>query len=79
MTAVVRGSTGEPVILLAGDTRQEVPETTLTDLIKAATAVLSVAELQAVSRVVPTLGTLRVDSRVPLDGKILTVYRLAVD
>jgi len=79
MTAVVRGSTGEPVILLPGDTRQELPETTLTDLIKVATAVLSAAELQAVNRAIPTLGTRQADSRVSFDGTTLTIYRLTAD
>jgi len=78
MTAVVRGSTGEPVILLPGDARQEVSETTLINIIKAATVVLSAAELQAVSKAIPRLGTDRLDSRVPVCGGALTVYRLSV-
>ncbi|MER6128281.1 hypothetical protein ABT173_38070 [Streptomyces sp. NPDC001795] len=79
MTAVVRGSTGEPVILLPGDAHQEVPETTLINIIKAATAVLSAAELQAVSKAIPRLGTGGLDSHVSVDGNVLTVYRLTVD
>ncbi|MFE9312839.1 hypothetical protein ACIQCF_26250 [Streptomyces sp. NPDC088353] len=79
MTAVVRGSTGETVILLPGDARQEVSEATLTDLIKVATAVLSAAELQTISRVVPRLTTSQMDSCVSVDGMALTVYRLTVD
>ncbi|MGX4687737.1 hypothetical protein [Streptomyces sp. JNUCC 63] len=78
MTAVVRGSTGEPVILLPGDARQEVSEATLADLFKAAAAVLSAAELQAVSRAISELGTGRVDSCVPVEGTIVTVYRVTV-
>ncbi|MGW3508584.1 hypothetical protein [Streptomyces sp. NPDC000994] len=79
MTAVVRGSTGETVILLPGDARQEVSEATLTDLIKAATAVLSAAELQTLSSVVLRLTTSQMDSCVSVDGMPLTVYRLTID
>ncbi|MFF4788908.1 MULTISPECIES: hypothetical protein [unclassified Streptomyces] len=79
MTAVVRGSNGETVVLLPGDARQEVPEATLTDLIKAATAVLSAAELQTISRVIPRLTTSQMDSCVSVDGMALTVYRLTID
>ncbi|MFE7235960.1 hypothetical protein ACWCRF_18930 [Streptomyces sp. NPDC002405] len=79
MTAVVRGSTGETVILLPGDAGQEVSEATLTDLIKVATAVLSAAELQTISRDIPRLTISQMDSCLSVDGMALTVYRLTVD
>ncbi len=77
-TAVVRSSTGEAVILLAGDSLRQIPETTVTDMIKAAAAVLSAAELQTVNNAVPKLGTGPADFHVRCDGRELTVYRLAV-
>ncbi|MCC5476475.1 hypothetical protein [Streptomyces barringtoniae] len=78
MTAVVRSSTGEAVVLLSGDSLRQVPETTFTDMIKAAAAVLSAAELQNLNNAVPTLGTGPPDFHVRVDGHELTVYRLAV-
>ncbi|AJE39132.1 hypothetical protein [Streptomyces nodosus] len=76
MIAVVRGSTGEPVILLPGDPHQEVPEATLTDIIRAAAAVLSAAELRTVSRAITALATDQVDFCVAIGETVLTVYRL---
>ncbi|MFJ3824587.1 hypothetical protein [Streptomyces nodosus] len=78
MIAVVRGSTGEPVILLPGDPHQEVPEATLTDIVRAAAAVLSAAELRTVSKAITALGTGQVDSCVAVGETVLTVYRLTV-
>lgn len=79
MTAVVRGSTGEPVILLSGDAYQQVPRTTLTDMIKAAASVLSAAELEAVDHAVHRLGAgLLPDFEVCVEGHVLNVYRLTV-
>jgi hypothetical protein len=78
MTAVVRGSTGEPVILLSGDGCQGVSEAVLADVMRAAAVVLSAAELRAVGRAVRGLNTGRPDSYVAVDGTVLTVYRLLV-
>ncbi|MEU0598032.1 hypothetical protein ABZ484_07205 [Streptomyces sp. NPDC006393] len=78
MTAVVRSSTGEAVVLLSSDALRRVPEATLADMFKAAAAVLSAAELQAVHKVVPELGTGLPDFRVRVEGRLLTAYRLAV-
>jgi hypothetical protein len=78
MTAVVRSSTGEAVVLLSGDWLRQVPETAFTDMIKAAAAVLSAAELKTVSDAVPALGTGPPDFQVRVGGMDLTVYRLAV-
>ncbi|GAA3775692.1 hypothetical protein GCM10022206_13030 [Streptomyces chiangmaiensis] len=77
MTAVVRGSSGEPVILLSGNGRRGVSEETLLDMIKVAAVVLSEAELGVVSRAVPRLRAGRADSCVWVGGEVLTVYRLA--
>ncbi|WP_086731538.1 hypothetical protein [Streptomyces carpinensis] len=74
----MRSSTGEVVVLLSGDSLRQVPETTLTDMIKAAAAVLSAAELQTVNNAVPRLGTGPPDFHVRVEGNDLTVYRLTV-
>lgn len=79
VTAVVRGSTGEPVILLSGDMNGEVPEATLVDVINAATAILDTAELRTVSKAIPRLGAGPADSCVSVDGIVLKVYRLTVN
>ncbi|MGW2696698.1 hypothetical protein [Streptomyces sp. NPDC001296] len=74
----MRSSTGEAVVLLCGDSLGQVPETTFTDMIKAAAAVLTAAELQTVNNALPTLGTAPPDFHIRLDGNELTVYRLTV-
>ncbi|WP_330343193.1 hypothetical protein [Streptomyces sp. NBC_00557] len=78
MTAVVRSSTGEAVVLLSGDSLRQLSETTFTDMIKAAAAVLSAAELKTVNNAVPELGAGPPDFHVHVDGNELTVYRLTV-
>ncbi|MDT0469999.1 hypothetical protein [Streptomyces gibsoniae] len=75
----MRSSTGEAVILLSGDTLRQIPQTTLTDMIRAAAAVLSAAELTTVNNAVPTLGTGPPDFHVRIDGNELTVYKLTDD
>ncbi|GAA3906901.1 hypothetical protein ACWDWS_44445 [Streptomyces sp. NPDC003328] len=79
VTAVVRGSTGEPVILLSGNGHRGVPEQTLLDMVRAASAVLSEAELRVVSQAIPRLRAGRADSRVAVGDEIMTVYRLSGD
>lgn len=79
ITAVVRSSTGEAVVLLSSDALRRVPEATSADMLKAAAAVLSAAELQAVHKTVPELGTALPDFEVWAEGSLLTVHRLPVD
>ncbi|KUJ52805.1 hypothetical protein ADL25_08940 [Streptomyces sp. NRRL F-5122] len=79
VTAVVRGSTGEPVILLSGNGHRGVPEQALLDMVQAASAVLGEAELRAVGRAIPRLRAGRAGARVVVDGAALTVYRLSDD
>ncbi|MFE3638272.1 hypothetical protein [Streptomyces cellostaticus] len=79
MTAVVRSSTGEAVVLLSGDSPRQIPDTAFTDMIKAAAAVLSAAELQTVHHAVTALGTGPPDFHVRVGGNELTVYRLNVN
>ncbi|MGW0082823.1 hypothetical protein [Streptomyces sp. NPDC003393] len=78
MTAVVRSSTGEAVVLLSSDALRRVPEATLADMFRAAAAVLSAAELQAVHKAVPELGTSLPDFHVRVDGSLVVAYRFAV-
>lgn len=78
-TAVVRSHTGEAVVLLSGATLRQIPEKTFTEMIKAAAAVLSAAELKTVHNAVPSLGTGPPDFHVHVGGKELTVYRLIVN
>ncbi|MEV5479201.1 hypothetical protein AB0L66_43885 [Streptomyces sp. NPDC052207] len=81
VTAVVRGSTGEPVILLSGNGHRGVPEQALLDMVQAASAVLSEVELRAVGRAIPRLraGRAGAGAGVVVDGAALTVYRLSDD
>ncbi|MET8788089.1 MULTISPECIES: hypothetical protein [unclassified Streptomyces] len=79
VTAVVRGSTGEPVILLSGNGHRGVPEQALLDMVKVASAVLSEAELRLISQAFPRLRAGRADSRVAVGDEVLTVYRLFGD
>ncbi|MFJ6122656.1 hypothetical protein BX257_0083 [Streptomyces sp. 3212.3] len=79
VTAVVRGSTGEPVILLSGNGHRGVPEQALLDMVQAASAVLGEAELRAVGRAIPRLRAGCAGARVVVDGAALTVYRLSDD
>ncbi|KUN87635.1 hypothetical protein AQJ66_08280 [Streptomyces bungoensis] len=75
----MRSSTGEAVVLLSGDSLRQVPQKTITDMMKAAAAVLSAAELTTVNNAVPILGTGHPDFHVRIEGDELTVYRLIVN
>jgi hypothetical protein len=75
-TAVVRGSTGESVVLLSGELPGTLTEGALTELLDLAAAVLTEQELTLFRRCLDTLargegGTPR---RIELDGVVLTVY-----
>ncbi|MFI1533088.1 hypothetical protein [Streptomyces anandii] len=78
MTAVARGSTGEPVILLPGDAHLNLSPETLNDVLKAAAAVCSAAELDAVAKAVTQLGGDSADFHVRVGGNVLAVHRLNV-
>ncbi|MFS4097319.1 hypothetical protein [Streptomyces sp. AF1A] len=79
MTAVVRSSTGEAVILLSGDPLRQVPESTLTDMLNAAAAVLDAAELHLVNNTVPALHTGAPDFLAHIGQDELAVYKLTVN
>ncbi|QUW84660.1 hypothetical protein SMIR_03530 [Streptomyces mirabilis] len=75
-TAVVRGSTGESVVLLSGELPDILTEGALTELLDLAAAVLDEEELKLFQRCLDALvrgegGTPR---RIELDGVVLTVY-----
>lgn len=75
-TAVVRGSTGESVVLLSGELPDILTEAALAELLDLAAAVLSEQELKLFRRCLDALargegGTPR---RIELDGVVLTVY-----
>jgi hypothetical protein len=67
------------VILLSGNPLAQVPQTTLTDMLKAAAAVLNAAELHTVNNAVTALHTSPPDFHVHVGGDELTVYRLTVN
>ncbi|MEW2472134.1 hypothetical protein AB0919_45350 [Streptomyces sp. NPDC046994] len=79
VTAVVRASTGEPVILLSGNGHPGMLEQALLDIVKAASVVLTERELRAVGQAIPRLRAGHADARVTVDGEVLTVYRLSGD
>ncbi|GAX48638.1 hypothetical protein SO3561_00118 [Streptomyces olivochromogenes] len=75
-TAVVRGSTGESVVLLSGELPEILTEGALTELLDLAAAVLDEEELKLFRRCLDALvrgegGTPR---RIELDGVVLSVY-----
>ncbi|MFC5199221.1 MULTISPECIES: hypothetical protein [Streptomyces] len=75
MTAVVRGSIGEPVILLPGELRLARLDPDWFDVLKAANVVLNATELQSLRSAMLTFSTRRPDSYVITEGEILAVYR----
>ncbi|MEU4154135.1 hypothetical protein [Streptomyces sp. NPDC026659] len=84
VTAVVRGSTGEPVVLIS---EQSFPAATgsqrtdliNTDLINAARAVLDAAEFSVFEKVTAGWGTGVPDRFVTTDGDVLSVFEVRVD
>ncbi|MFG2478819.1 hypothetical protein [Streptomyces fagopyri] len=75
VTAVVRGSIGEPVILLPGESRLATLDPGWADVLKAAHVVLNATELQCLWTAMLTFSTRRPDSYVVAEGGILAVYR----
>ncbi|MFD8425238.1 hypothetical protein [Streptomyces sp. NPDC059466] len=75
MTAVVRGSAGEPVILLPGQSRLAAGDPGWVDVLKAAHVVLNATELRCLWTAMLTFGTWRPDSYMVAEGDVLAVYR----
>ncbi|MYQ48973.1 hypothetical protein GTW40_28790 [Streptomyces sp. SID4985] len=84
VTAVVRGSTGEPVVLISeqpfpGATGSHRTDLINTDLANAARAVLDAAEFRVFERVTAGWGTGVPDRFVTMDGDVLSVFEVRVD
>lgn len=75
-TAVVRGHTGESVVLLSGELPAELTDESLAGVLDLAAAVLDDAEMQLFRRCLDELraGDTSRTRRVEVDGAVLTVY-----
>lgn len=75
-TAVVRGRTGESVVLLSGELPAELTEEGLRGVLDLAAAVLDGEEMDLFRRCLAALrrGELTGTRRVEIDGAVLTVY-----
>lgn len=75
-TAVVRGRTGEPVVLLAGDLPGTLTPARTDALLGLASAVLTDEEMTLLRRCVTTLrrGGEHPTRRIEVDGTVLTVH-----
>ncbi len=75
-TAVVRGSSGESVVLLSGELPAELTDANLAELFHLAAAVLDGAEMLLFRRCVAALrrGDLDGTRRIEIDGAVLTVH-----
>jgi len=75
-TAVVRGHTGESVVLLSGELPAELTDESLAGVLDLAAAVLDDAEMQLFRRCLDELraGDTSRTRRVEIDGAVLTVY-----
>ncbi|MFI9274464.1 hypothetical protein ACIGXM_27705 [Kitasatospora sp. NPDC052896] len=78
-TAVVRGRTGEPVVLLAGGRSGVLGEPGLAELVDLAAAVLTAREMPLFHRCLDAFrrGELTDTRQVEIAGAALTVYRSA--
>ena len=75
-TAVVRGRTGESVVLLSGELPAELTDENLAGVLDLAAAVLDEAEMELFRRCLDELraGDTSRTRRVEVDGAVLTVY-----
>ncbi|WP_236653234.1 hypothetical protein [Streptacidiphilus melanogenes] len=75
-TAVVRGRTGESVILLSGELPAELTEDALGPVLDVASAVLDGEEMILFRRCLDALrrGDISRTRRIEIDGAVLTVY-----
>lgn len=76
-TAVVRGRTGEPVVLLSGELPEVLTASGLDTLLNLAAAVLTSEEIQLFRRCLNALtcGEKLDERRVEVSGATLTIYR----
>ena len=75
-TAVVRGHTGESVVLLSGELPAELTDENLTGVLDLAAAMLDGAEMELFRRCLEELraGDTSRTRSVEIDGAVLTVY-----
>ena len=76
-TAVVRGSSGESVVLLSGELPAELTEANLAEVLQLAAAVLTGEEMLLFRRCLAALRRGELDGTrrsVEVDGAVLTVY-----
>jgi hypothetical protein len=73
---VVRGHSGESVVLLSGELPSELTDESLTGVLDLAAAVLDAEEMRLFRRCLETLrsGDTTGTRRVEIDGAVLTVY-----
>ncbi|MCL2732738.1 MAG: hypothetical protein FWE15_22285 [Actinomycetia bacterium] len=76
-TAVVRGRTGEPVVLLSGELPEVLTTSSLDALLNLAAAVLTHDEIQLFRRCLNALtcGEKLDERRIEVSGATLTIYR----
>ena len=74
-TAVVRGQTGESVVLLSGELPAELTDESLRQVLDLAAAVLDQAEMHLFERCLDALrrGDTSRNRRIEIDGAVLTV------
>ncbi|MDQ0785438.1 hypothetical protein QFZ63_006689 [Streptomyces sp. B3I7] len=76
-TAIVKGATGESVVLLSGELPSDLTDAALGELLDLAAAVLGEEELTLFARCLTTLrrGEGPTPQRIEINGAVLTVYR----
>ncbi|MCG7209968.1 MULTISPECIES: hypothetical protein [Streptomyces] len=75
-TAVVRGPDGESVVLLSGELPEVLTDTSVTELLDLAAAILDTVELALFEECLAALrrNGMRAGRRIEVDGAVLTVY-----
>ncbi|MDF3298668.1 hypothetical protein [Streptomyces tropicalis] len=76
VTAVVRGSLGEPVILLPGESCPGMLDARWIDVVRAAAVVLDATELQCLWGAMCTLSMRTPDSYVAAEENVLALYKV---
>ncbi|KOU42789.1 hypothetical protein ADK54_19650 [Streptomyces sp. WM6378] len=80
-TAVVRGPTGESVVLLSGELPEVLSDEALAELLDLAAAILTEQELTLFRRCLHALrrGEARAPRRIEIDGAVLSVFHPHVE
>ncbi|MET7852419.1 hypothetical protein AB0D78_32130 [Streptomyces avermitilis] len=76
-TAIVKGPTGESVVLLSGELPADLTDTSIGELLDLAAAVLTEGELALFEQCLTTLrrGEGPTPQRIEVNGAVMTVYR----